>query len=305
MPAKIVFTEKEKDRICALYAECRSKRRLSEILGYERQTLAKVLRARNVDLAPAWEHNKKPVCPEFFDRITRESAYFLGLFVADGSIVESSHGNSTYFQIGLKAEDGYILERLRDLVAPQHRLIRDRHLLRLHIGDSSLCLYVVQWGVRWKRKSYELGSCVPLFDELRRTGMASHFVRGAIDGDGTICLGSHGSYNPLLSCVGTEPFVKALRTCINEMLQREEAGSLRADRRTSFKDRPGQYLWEVRYTGNGVVKRIGTWLYTDSEDLRLERKFRVYQDVVKRGELLGPSKRRTGHNVTRKSGRDG
>jgi len=276
MSAKIIFSEEEKDHICDLYDKYRSTRRVAAEIDRSRSVVQKILYERKVELAGPAEHHKKPVDSEFFAQITPASAYFLGLFVADGSIARSSAGSSVYFNLALKKEDAYILEVLRDEIAPEHRLIDDRHMTKFTVGDSPLCLNVVQWGIKWRNKSLMLDECHSLFAQLRRAGHLSHFTRGAIDGDGSIFLGN--GYNAGISLVGTHAFINKIWGEINRELEMDH-GSLIQDKRS-------KNLWEVRYTGRGLVQRVGEWMYADKGKYYLRRKYERFLGVVKSRGLL-------------------
>ncbi len=279
MPAKIIFTEAQKANILKVYNECRSTRKTAAIIGVDRHTIQKVLILKGVELAGPAEHNKLPVDSSFFDVLTPASSYYLGLFVADGCISSATNGNSVTFDLSLKSDDAYIIEKLRDLIAPQHRLIIDKGNTRLRVGDSALCMNVVQWGIRWKRKSYELGRCLELFDALNSANCTNHFVRGFIDGDGCVCL-SKKYGNESVTAVGTKEFLTSLKDIININVP-ESGGSLLVDKRESIVI-PGWFLWVLEFTGKVQTLAICDWLYKDKGSLFLTRKYRKYEELMLR-----------------------
>lgn len=286
MPAKVQFSEEDKDRICSLYEEHQSTRKVANLFGRDRHLIQRVLTERCVVRAPhAW--NKKKVNAGFFNELTRESAYFLGLILADGSIVRPAKGNSIYLQVGLDDKDGYLVAKLRDLIAPNHRLIKDHGSVRLHVGDAPLCLNIVQWGIRWMNKTNDLGPCFTLFDELHKAGMTLHFVRGFFDGDGSVFGTPPKFYNAAVSLVGTKPFLTSLQKAINDSANLEYQKSTRASVGSLRADMRSPNLWELRYTGQGLLSQFFNWLYQDTNDLYMIRKHERASDVLKSGELLG------------------
>jgi len=280
MPARIVFAKEEKENIVELYNRYRSMRRVAIEIGRDRYVIQRVLKEMQVDIAGPAEHNKKPVVNDFFDSLSIEPSYFLGLFVADGWISRAKN-SSTYFCIGLQHSDSYIIEKLRDKIAPKHKLIKDRHMTKLSIGDSALCLDVVKWGIEWRKKSYTLGECHSLFGGLDKSKTLNHFVRGFLDGDGNV--GLYQVSNACFSFSTTIRFAHSLKEAINKELQ-IDAGSICIDNRSSNSDNP---LVSLRYTGRNLVIRLGEWIYANKCDLFLSRKYESYLDVVKSRELLG------------------
>lgn len=117
-----------------------------------------------------------------FDKITPESAYWLGLLMADGSVVDGQ------IVISLTAPDEYLVEELRVFLGSNHKITRQdfsitaqgltrNSLARLSIGSRRLVSVLEIYGIT-PRKS--LTAKVKLID--------SHpdFWRGVMDGDGTI-----------------------------------------------------------------------------------------------------------------------
>lgn len=268
MPAKVEFSQQEKDQIVALYQQHRSMRRVGALINRDRHLVQKVLWERGVPLQGP-DYTKLPVHPEVFDSLTPESAYFLGLFITDGWI--DAEG---YVGFGLKHSDAYMVERFRDFVAPQHKVIQDRHMSKVSILDRHLALAIVQWGLPRRDKTHRLGACRDLFTAADEASCTSALVRGLLDGNG--CIYTKNPYNASISFLGTGPFIQEL----HRHIPTAHTGSIHQDKRSSC-------LWELRYTGQKVLCEIGAWLYADKDDLYLKRKWELYNDVVKSRELRG------------------
>lgn len=139
----------------------------------------KVLKQKGAPLRKGkYENNES-----FFEKIDSEAkAYFLGLLYADGCL-----NNKNGFSIKLQEEDGYILERFRDLISPK----RPIHIYKKKIGKTTKCFSItnkkiysdlIRLGL-FPRKSTTLP--FPTEDQVPNE-FIYHFLRGVLDGDGWI-----------------------------------------------------------------------------------------------------------------------
>lgn len=126
----------------------------------------------------------------FFDVIDTEAkAYYLGLIMSDGCI--NARG---CLSLELKAEDGYILLPLRELMSPASP-IRVATRTRKHLGYTwtstthkwmllamPLVASLAKWGIV-PNKTY-LDLLLPDIDPE----LMHHFIRGLFDGDGSVWL---------------------------------------------------------------------------------------------------------------------
>lgn len=276
MPAKIIFTEEKEEEIVEKYKELKSYRELELHFGYNKMTLKKVLKKHNIESFSNCVKTKNKCNSNFFSTLTPESSYYLGLILADGSIVKTK--NTFQLSIALNRDDGYILEKFKKLVCPENSLIDDRHLKRFSVGDQELILNIVQWGIRWKRKSYNLDECEYLFNRLERSENLNHFIRGYMDGDGCICISKKG--NECISFVGTGAFIRELQKRINKKIN-SCTGSIREDKRKRKDEISNEYgfLTELRYTGRKIVCNICEYLYNGKCEYYLKRKYEKYLSI--------------------------
>lgn len=276
MPARYPITLEQEQEICRLYNNHRSTRKVAILTKLSRDYIKKILGENRVTMVGSAEHHKLPVNADFFATLTPASAYFLGLLIADGSVSRSGAGNSTRLSLSLKKEDGYIIEKLRDYIAPQHSIIDDKTQYKLSVGDTPLCLNIVKWGIEWEDKTYFLGKCLTLFDTAKETGNLSHLIRGFLDGDGSLGYYGKDGANTSISWVGTKPFLLQIQSAINQEAGLKVTGGVCNDKRSPF-------LYCLSYTGKPVVKKIGNWLYKDKRDLYLVRKYEKFMGIVKAG----------------------
>jgi hypothetical protein len=95
------------------------------------------------------------------------------------------------------------------------------------------------------------------------TAYLSHFMRGVVDGDGSVMRHKSGTSVSIHSA--SESFIRALRDAIpaTGTLKREP---ILADGRSYFT-----LYYSVTSTSD-----LAPWLYANSEGLRLERKYAIY-----------------------------
>jgi hypothetical protein len=218
--------------------------------------------------------------PSFFDRMTRESAYFLGLLVTDGGF-HVSYGK-WMISLALKSRDGDIVRILNELVGGSgayHRSKSDTVVFATR--DQAIASGIAKWGILIERKTYHLDECATLFSAAKRASVLSHLIRGMIDGDGHVTIRLK-PYTPVIGICGREPLIRAIQSEINSALG-IEAGSVGLSQ-------PG--LHRLTYGGSHLCLQIGSWLYQYSEGLRLERKRSKFLEIkpVVRSNRINPDR---------------
>lgn len=133
-----------------------------------------------------------PLNDTFFDILTPDSAYVIGLLQADGSV------NSKRMTITLKPRDEELLKVVMGKMGASRPLkIRKSPLgsgICLDISSRKLVTSLAKWGLH-SPKTYTASTHSDLL--LNRD-----YWRGVIDGDGTLCASSVG--NKIMSLVGSE-----------------------------------------------------------------------------------------------------
>lgn len=120
----------------------------------------------------------------FFKSWSPEMAWVLGLLTSDGNIMDNGG-----IRLTLKSDDRDAVEKVRDLIAPKQEIVTDIGLSaysRFHITMRDMVDDLANLGVT-PRKSLTLKPpnipeyCVP------------HYIRGLLDGDGSVLLRHDGS----------------------------------------------------------------------------------------------------------------
>lgn len=116
----------------------------------------------------------------FFKKISPESAYVLGFFVADGNIVKTNRG--THF-ISFYSADMQILSAIKKVMKSDHKISQRNstagHVYRLQIGSKEMFEDLIRLNITPnKARRMHLPDIPPKH--------FNHFVRGYFDGDGNV-----------------------------------------------------------------------------------------------------------------------
>lgn len=134
----------------------------------------------------------------YFDEWTPNMAYILGFLFADGSVDRHKHSVT----VGLKTEDGAVLEFIKKeldwkLDIKQRKAKgNDKPQSVMTISSTIMVEDLAKKGLL-PRKTYENHPFPDVPDK-----MMPHFVRGYLDGDGTVCIYANGKLGATVCCVG-------------------------------------------------------------------------------------------------------
>jgi len=129
---------------------------------------------------------------EYFDAINGNSAYVIGLIMADGTI------RNDRFSISAKAGDSEFLSTIAESLGSNRPIQYVEHIhgnvARLVVNSSKMSARLAYYGIHSPR-TWTARTHADLF--LNR-----HYWRGVIDGDGSLCNGKRG--RNILRLVGSE-----------------------------------------------------------------------------------------------------
>lgn len=228
---------------------------LSLELGIHRATVQRVLKGAGVTLrkkTPTHKHNVL-----FFDFYSPSSCYWAGFLMADGC----SLSKRATISVHLSAEDRDQLERLARCVGFTGK-IED-------CKDGSCRLAINgPWYPHALKKNYGLNPRKTLTCEYPSElppEMDKHFIRGLLDGDGSVCM----TAAPTVSFVGAKPLMETVsRRCAETLSLTLKSGNLWAP----VGSTPNPAIGTVSYSGENA-RRILEWLYEDlPEDCWMPRK---------------------------------
>jgi len=129
---------------------------------------------------------------EYFEKIDNEyKAYILGFIYADGSVWQSSENRQIQLRVNVQEEDGYILEKLAleaggkqiSIVHYPSNVVKNwKKTALIDIHSTQLCQSLINYGCNINKS--RVGMTFPKLDK----DFIPHFIRGFMDGDGSIIL---------------------------------------------------------------------------------------------------------------------
>ena len=201
----------------------RSIAKTSAKYGINKKTLARYLKERNIEIIA--NKGAYPIDESVFEKIdTEEKAYWLGFLYADGYVA----ANSNQVGLGLALCDIAHLEKYKSFIKwegeikvyKEHQFgSKDNHNKK---GEEMYNCKVIITNEKIHRDLVNLG-CVPnkslilqfpTEDQVPKEFQVA-FIRGYVDGDGTLGLYPHSKKNPRLEesllIVGTKPFLEKVQ----------------------------------------------------------------------------------------------
>jgi hypothetical protein len=204
----------------------------------------------------------------FFDNIdTKEKAYTLGFWVADGSLMYLPD-DSRYIVSFSNTEYEYLV-LIKNLIRYPNKIYEQTGSHEgqyiLNIASKTLATALHDMGFN-SSKSYD--AFLPKIPE----DLYSHFARGLLDGDGCISRKRDGNkYSLHIHFIGTYNLMSEL----NKKLPI----------RSNIVKTESIYRVEFAYK---KARIIGEWLYKDSEGLRMDRKYQRYLDSLTQTGFYAP-----------------
>lgn len=221
---------------------------------------------------------KYMVDESYFEKIdTVEKAYILGVMYSDGTVGKNK------MSISLKIEDIELLYKIKECMQFTGVIYKyqrksawggynkDCVYSRLDICSKKIKEDLISVGCI-ENKTYILKFPT---DEIVNFNLISHFVRGLIDGDGSISFSVNNkitnSKSCIISLVGTFELCKSVKDIFEEI----SGGTCYLKKSKQF-DRNNNVT--ISIGGNRQCEKILDWLYKDS-DLRLNRKYSKYLEL--------------------------
>jgi len=239
---------------------------------YTKLQIRKKLFMNNIEYTrsdPDIYHYRKYSCDTaFFDSIdTPEKAYVLGYWAADGLM----RNNDKSYEVSITSNDKDHLYLVNTILSSNRPLVlegKESRCWKLCITNKKLYNALLRLGFT-NRKSLTLQ--YPTFLD---TELDSHFIRGFFDGDGCITMGFRNSIYICLSS-GSYNFLDNVNNRLPIKVNQIKL------------DREGSNTLGMRFTGD-TARYFLSYIYRDSEGLRLERKYNRYQDYLNRRGIFAP-----------------
>ncbi len=250
------LSDSDAKKAVMLYEEGMTTVEIGEMFGVTDPIIAKYIRKQGGSIRRAVRRSNVKQHGYFHTIDTKEKAYFLGWILTDGSVVEHKNrpDRSNTISFELKLSDKYMVERFAtELGASKENVGEDRgRLAYFRFASKEMADDLAQYGIV-PRKS--LISYMPIIDE----SLMPHLIRGIFDGNGTVTIGTKdGSIR--FAMYGTEELCTQFRDYLSDTI------GLRSPKVSKGT------CWHVWYYKHDA-KPFFDYIYKDSEDLRLKRKY--------------------------------
>jgi len=221
-----------------------------------------------VDRKKTWLYNilikndipKQQGIPYYFDenaldKDTSNKFYILGLFAADGYLIESNKNNK-YIGISLHKKDKTLLEDICKVFKYTKPLSKNKNQLVITLRSKKLFDLFIEWGiVPRKSLTLEIIKNIPL-------EFINDFLRGVFDGDG--CITGTATTSDITFCTtGSEKFANQLKELYSQL-----GHDVHLYKRKKYPYNP---MWDIKRFGVSGIKILSS-LYTQGS-LYLPRKY--------------------------------
>lgn len=275
--------EEYKDVILKEHSEGKTLKEICSVVGFYPDKISKYL--KSFGLKPNCNNKTKWVNEHYFDEIdSEEKAYILGFFIADGCIREEYDKRDgrigTRLCFSNSVDDAEIIEYIHNVLCPHNKIQYVHNTVGAKNRKPQMSL---QWTSRTMVKDLkEIFGIVPrkTFDvtyvfPFEKVGKEYHkdFIRGFIDGDGTI------SKEDIRFVFNSPLFAKQIVDILYESVYLPNK-DLMYDFKYTLKEMDGKNTkyWRVRIpTGHGKYKFYRKYLY-DNAKIFLTRKKKKLED---------------------------
>lgn len=208
-------------------------------------------------------HSRLYVNENYFKTWSADMAYILGFILADGCIVEGTYkGYSDALKFGVQKRDTDILEKIKKGLSSEHKISLCKTANHFTITNQIIVNDLKNLGISYRKSLKEKIPNIP-------QKYIKDFIRGIVDGDGSIHFDKIRNYPTLSVCGGK----KTITFIQNHFLSKFGIYSKIGKRKKI------QFIFYIAYRANSA-KTLINYLYDDS-NLYLKRKFKLYQKSLR------------------------
>ena len=243
--------------------------------GINRKTIINRVKDMGLGHMITQHHNKVKFDNTVFEKIdTEEKAYWLGFMYADG--YTSANNNKVVLSIS-KNDESHLQKYIEFLKYSKPYKLRKNgfkkdgtqlYMVEVNIGDDKLYQDIVRCGCI-PNKSLTLK--FPDKNIFDNESLIRHFVRGYIDGDGSLGLyqGRWKSKVEHVQIIGTKDFLEGIQTTCG----------IKGYLRLKHPETGNQYTYILKYT-NLKAFQVAKFFYENS-NIYLERKYNIYVEMCR------------------------
>lgn len=249
---------------------------ISNLIGVNRNTLYVKFREMGINLDLDRHHKRKySYNTKAFEMIdSEEKAYWLGFIMADGCIT-LNNCRSYRLDIGLAIQDESHLRKFMTFISDDElnimhahatsyikgRAINSQMSSRIRISSNKICNDLIKLGVVSNKTGHESYPNIP-------SHLNKHFIRGFVDGDGSIGLYDNSRCNgqfQFFSLSSSYPIINVISNTIHD-----ELGIKVSVKKQNRQD----HLHRIQASSISA-EQIINWLY-DEATVYLDRKYEKY-----------------------------
>lgn len=268
MPKKRIPTIEELKIIEEMNNQHYSYKEIAEQLHCSYETIKRIMNDYNIQKKKSSRKNHL-LKEDFFENIdSEEKAYLLGLLKTDGFIKKGKDNRQSRWGISLKESDKILLEQIKTIINSDSILSKDRRkgkeCYSLEITNEKMCNDLAKYEIL-PNKTYLLTDIhIEQIPEI----LQKHYLRGLLDGDGSIFIEKR--YNQIgISFTGySENFVYSFQQAIDSILNRKQSNKIQ---------KANAYF--CKWKGNIICNEILHYLYSDS-NIFLPRKKEFYLNSI-------------------------
>lgn len=266
---QVRLQEVEKQEIIKLYNKGFKIKDISKRYNERNRTsILYLLKKRGCKIREQKEERRiYPINESFFDNInSEEKAYILGLLYADGY---NSKRNNTVRLI-LQERDKNILYKINDLIQPTKPLSFIRSKNKNHQNYYSLSIHNIHISNQLEKLGCGQAKTFDIkFPNFLPSNLIVHFVRGYVDGDGYIGVGS----KKCLSIVSNKDFCTSLIN-IFPNYHFSKIINKRGDNR----------IVTLHMSGRKQIESFLNLLYSNA-NIYIDRKYDAYKELLEFNEI--------------------
>ena len=233
------------EKIINDYINGKSLRQIAKEYHVNRNRISKLLKEKNVKIRTQKETSRKYTFNEnYFESIdTEDKAYWLGFIYADGFITNKRKNGSQSLGITLSLRDISHLRKFKNSISATNPINTYYYYGFISEGyPATQCSRILLPSQKLvddikKHGVIEHKTKIITFPKNLNDNLIPHFVRGYMDGDGSIFVDSRSTYH--LSFCGTKEFLQSLNEFFNET------------NKISFE----KEIYSLHFSGNIKVKR--------------------------------------------------
>lgn len=254
MPRKL--SKEQVDVVCKKYKNGKNSYELGEEYDVSDSTIRDYLEKRGIDRRGRSEsHRWYNLNQSVFDEINEESAYWIGIMMADGCI-SYREGENPHVRLCLSEKDKTHVEKFKNFLETDKPIYESYSNCEIDVISKRMVNCLEDFGVVPNKTGSE-----EVKGKLKDN---CHFWRGVVDGDGSM-----GIYNknPQLTLCGSKPLMLQFKNFVNGF----------CNTKATVIDKDGYYKYTLG--GKHLVSKVIEKLYSDAT-IYLDRKKKIADEIL-------------------------